>query len=101
MWTPDTNRVHNMHDIIWLKMMFYQEKLTTVVMADATQFDDSNIDEIEVGGKGVNECEIIGTPNVTYDKNENDPQSMKNENFDKPQVATISGGKLRPLIRIM
>ena len=49
MWNPDTNRIRNTHDIIWLKRMFYQEKLTTGMVAD-----------------------------VSDDENENDPQNLKN-----------------------
>ena len=51
MWNPDTNRIHNTWDIIWLKSMFYQDKLTTGMLADVTHFDDSDINEIEIGGK--------------------------------------------------
>ena len=81
MWNPDTNRIHNTRDIIWLKMIFYQEKLTMVMVADLMQFDDSYINEIDVGGKEVNDCDIIGIPNVSNDKNENDTQNLKNEKF--------------------
>ena len=69
MWNPDTNRIHNMHDIILLKMMFYQKKLTTVMVTDVKQFDDLDIREIEVWGKEVNDCDVIGTPNVSNEKN--------------------------------
>ena len=65
MWNPDTNRIYNTCDIIWLKMMFYQDKLTTGMVKDVTQFDDLQIDKIEVGGKEVNECDVIETPNVS------------------------------------
>ena len=44
MWNPDTKIIHNTHDIIWLKRMFYQEKLTIGVVSDMTQFDDSYIE---------------------------------------------------------
>ena len=40
MWNPVTNRIYNTCDIIWLKMMFYQDKLTTGMVKDVTQFDD-------------------------------------------------------------
>ena len=71
MWNPDTNRIHITRDIIWLKRMFYQDKLTTGMVACVTHFDDSDIDEIGVGGKEVNDCDVIGNPNVSDDKNEN------------------------------
>ena len=59
MWNPDKNIIHNMHDIIWLKYMFYQEKLTTGMVEDVTQFYDSDINEIGVEGREVNDCDII------------------------------------------
>ena len=40
-WNPDTNIIHNTHGIIWLRMMSYQDKLTTEMVADVMQFDDS------------------------------------------------------------
>ena len=49
----------------------------------ATQFDDSDIDENEVGGGKVNDCDIIETPNVRNDKNENDLQNLKTGKSDK------------------
>ena len=83
MWSPDTNIIHNTPNIIWLKTIFYQEKLTTLMVTYATQFDDSDIDEIGIGGKEVNDCDIIGTPNVRNDENENDPQNLKTGKSDK------------------
>ena len=50
-FNPDTNIIHNISDIIWLKTMFYQEKLTTEMVLNMTQFDDSDINKIEVGWK--------------------------------------------------
>ena len=44
MWNPDTNRIHNTRDIIWLKRIFYQDKLTTGMVAYMTQFDNWDID---------------------------------------------------------
>ena len=79
MWKPDTNIIHNTCDIIWLKMMFNQQKLSTGMVTYVTQFDDQDINEIEVWEKNVNDCDIIGTPNVSDDENENDPQNMRNE----------------------
>ena len=49
--------------------MFYEEKLTTVMVADMTQFDDSDINGIDVGGEEVNYCASIGTTNVSDDEN--------------------------------
>ena len=49
MWDPDTKKIHNTCDIILLRRMFYQGKLTTGMVVDVTQFDDSYINEIEVG----------------------------------------------------
>ena len=43
------------------------------MVANVTQFDDSDIDEIEFVGKELNDCDIIGTPNISNDENENDP----------------------------
>ena len=39
-WNPDTNIIHNTHGIIWLKSIFYQDKLTTAMVADVMQFDE-------------------------------------------------------------
>ena len=38
------------------------------VVADVAQFYDSDIDEIEVGGEELNDCDVIGTPNVRDEK---------------------------------
>ena len=35
-WNPDKNIIHITHDIIWLKMMFYKEKLTTGMVKGVT-----------------------------------------------------------------
>ena len=51
------------------------------MVANVTQFDDSDIDKIEFVGKELNDCDIIGTPNVSDDENENDPQNLKNEKY--------------------
>ena len=51
MWNPDTNIIHNICDIIWLKGMFYQEKLSTGMVADVPHFDDWDINGIEFGEK--------------------------------------------------
>ena len=50
--------------------------------------DDSDIDKIEVGVEELNYCDFIGTPNFIDDENENDPQNLKNEKSEKPQVRT-------------
>ena len=44
MWNPDTNRIHNTRDINSLKIIFYRDKLTTVIVAYVTQFDDWDLD---------------------------------------------------------
>ena len=74
-----------MHDHVWLKRMFYQKKKTTGMMMDVTQFDDSDIYEIEVRGQEVNDCDVMETPNVRNNKNENDPQTLKMKNLTNPK----------------
>ena len=49
------------------------------MVAGVRQFYESDIDEIEVGGKEANYCDVIGNPNISNEKNENDPQNLKNE----------------------
>ena len=44
MWDLDTKIIHNTRDIIWLKRIFYQDKLTTGMVAYMTQFDNWDID---------------------------------------------------------
>ena len=68
MWNPGTKRIHNTRDIIWLKSMFYQEKLITVIVTYMMQFDDSYIDKIQVVRKEVSDCDVIENPNFHDEK---------------------------------
>ena len=47
----------------------------------------------------MNNCDIIGTPNVRDDENENDPQNLKKS--DKPQVMKKIAEMVRPPTRLM
>lgn len=97
MWNPQTNRVHNTRDIVWMKKLFYDK-----VVDDSSYYDgdirvgrDKGKETADDGSDYESDDDLVSLPAIMNNESASDDEEDEEDEKDEELKTTRSGRKVR------